>query len=186
MSAECARRRHEPEGDNRMEAKPRPIAASNETDWSQAEPAALIAHLLDRFHASHREQLPELIRLARRVEQVHGDRADCPRGLADHLAGMRQDLENHMQKEEQILFPMLLRGEGAMAGGPIHVMRMEHDHHGEALRRLAGLTADITPPGDACATWRTLYLGLRALREDLMEHIRLENDILFENAVAAR
>jgi regulator of cell morphogenesis and NO signaling len=161
-----------------------PIAASDEIDWSAAGPTALIAHLLDRFHARHREQLPELIRQALRVEQVHGDRADCPRGLADHLAIMEDELESHMQKEERILFPMLSRGAGAMAGGPIHVMRMEHEQHVQGLQRLDALTAGITPPGDACSTWQALYAGLRTLRDDLTEHIRLENDILFKNALA--
>lgn len=150
-------------------------------DWSEAGANDLIDHILARFHERHREQLPELIRLARRVETVHGDRPDCPVGLADHLAVMRQELESHMQKEEQVLFPMLRRGMFAIAGGPIHVMRTEHDDHGESLQRIAVLTNDITLPRAACNTWRALYLGLRALREDLMEHIHLENNILFEN-----
>jgi regulator of cell morphogenesis and NO signaling len=64
--------------------------------------------------------------------------------------------------------------------GPISVMRMEHEQHGEALQRLAMLTHDITLPRDACNTWRALYLGLRTLRDDLMDHIHLENNILFE------
>ncbi len=48
-----------------------------QTDWGSVPPASLIAHILTRFHERHREQLPELIRLARRVEHVHGDRPDC-------------------------------------------------------------------------------------------------------------
>ncbi|WP_354686114.1 iron-sulfur cluster repair protein YtfE [Cupriavidus necator] len=149
-------------------------------DWNTAAPSALIAHILTRFHQRHREQLPELIRLARRVEQVHGDRPDCPLGLAGHLTAMLGELETHMQKEEQVLFPMLSRGMRAAAGRPIAVMRLEHDDHGQALQQLAALTNDITLPRAACNTWRALYLGLRTLREDLMEHIHLENNVLFE------
>lgn len=151
-------------------------------DWSAADAVDLIAHIIARYHEVHRQQLPELIRLARRVEQVHGDRADCPRGLADHLAVMHQELESHMQKEEQILFPLLARAPGRLASGPIAVMRMEHDEHGQALQQLGALTDDITLPRAACNTWRALYLGLRTFREDLMEHIHLENNILFDNA----
>lgn len=157
-----------------------------ERDWNTATPTELVDHILARFHARHRAQLPELIRLARRVEQVHGEREDCPAGLADHLAAMQQELESHMQKEEQVLFPLLARGHGAMAGAPIAVMRMEHDHHGEALERLASLTNGITLPRGACNTWRALYLGLTAFREDLMAHIHLENNVLFEDALAGR
>ena len=31
----------------------------------------------------------------------------------------------------------------------------------------------------ACNTWRALYTGLAQLREDLINHIHLENNILF-------
>ena len=155
-------------------------ANSQVTDWSAATDTALVDHILARYHAVHREQLPELIRLARKVEQVHGERTECPRGLADHLAAMAQELESHMRKEEEVLFPMVARGHGAMARMPITVMRMEHDDHGVALRRLEALTDGITLPRAACNTWRALYAGLKTFREDLMQHIHTENNILFE------
>lgn len=156
------------------------IEAGDGRDWTRVPVDVLIDHILTRYHARLREQVPELIRLARRVEQVHGDRPECPRGLADHLEAMQQELESHMLKEEQVLFPMLLRGMSGMAGGPIAVMRAEHDQHGQELRRLEELTGGITLPRGACNTWRALYLGLTTLREELMEHIHLENNILFE------
>ena len=68
-------------------------AQDGERDWDQATPTELVDHILTRFHAVHREQLPELIRLARKVEQVHGERTDCPAGLAEHLSAMAQELE---------------------------------------------------------------------------------------------
>lgn len=160
-------------------------AAAGTRDWSEADAAAIVQHILERYHAVHREQLPELIRLARKVEHVHAEREDCPHGLADHLSVMAQEMESHMRKEELVLFPMIERGHGAMAEAPINVMRMEHDDHGVALRRLEELTDDITPPRQACTTWRALYAGLRTFRQDLMEHIHTENNILFERFAPA-
>ena len=153
-----------------------------EQDWSTTSRTELIDHIYNRYHVTHRKQLPELLQLARRVEAVHGDRPDCPVGLAEHLGHMSHELEGHMQKEEQILFPMLRNGLVRQAAGPIHVMRNEHDDHGEALQRLMDLTNDLTPPVDACNTWRALYTGLETLRHDLMEHIHLENNVLFKVA----
>lgn len=158
---------------------------TSERDWQDAEAAELVDHVLTRYHAVHREQLPELIRLARKVEQVHGERADCPHGLAEQLSVMAQELESHMRKEEDILFPMIVRGHGAMARAPISVMRMEHDDHGVALRAVEQLTGGITTPAGACTTWRALYTGLRTFREDLMAHIHTENNILFERFAPA-
>ncbi len=150
----------------------------NSPNWSNTGTDELIDHILVRYHQRHREQLTELLRLARRVEQVHGDRPECPNGLADHLAAMQQELEGHMLKEEQILFPAMRRG--MLPTQPISVMRFEHDQHGEALEKLSQLTNGITLPRGACNTWRALYLGLATMRDDLIEHIHLENNILFE------
>lgn len=154
-------------------------ADGRDKDWRHVPPATLIAHILERYHDVHRDQLPELIRLARRVEQVHGQRPNCPNGLADHLDSMQQELESHMLKEEKILFPMLVDGQQSAAVGPVSVMRFEHDQHGESLDELMRLTNDITPPAGACNTWQALYRGLDEFRQDLMQHIHLENNILF-------
>ncbi|WP_312956413.1 iron-sulfur cluster repair protein YtfE [Pseudomonas songnenensis] len=181
------------EAAQRIGVDPETIAAAllalepnaEEQDWRTASAGQLIEYILARFHERHRDQFPELIRLASRVEQVHGSRPECPNGLAEHLWNMQQELESHMLKEEQILFPMLQRGMGfPQAQGPISVMRYEHQEHGNALERLAALTDDITPPANACNTWRALYRGLEEMRSDLMQHIHLENNVLFRNAEA--
>jgi regulator of cell morphogenesis and NO signaling len=161
-------------------------AGETQHDWRNEPEELLIAHILARYHARHREQLPELIRLARRVEQVHGARSSCPNGLADHLRDMQQELEGHMLKEEQVLFPMLQQGMGPRAAPPIQVLRFEHDQHGEALEKMLALTDNITPPTDACNTWRALYRGLLEFRDDLMQHIHLENNVLFVKALNPR
>jgi regulator of cell morphogenesis and NO signaling len=154
------------------------------SDWNTQPQDHLIDHLLTRYHARHREQLPELVRMASRVEQVHAQHLQCPTGLADLLRDMQQELENHMLKEEQVLFPMLQMGMGAQAATPIQVMRYEHDQHAEALEQLLSLTNQITPPAEACNTWRSLYRELSVFHADLREHIHLENDILFAKAAA--
>lgn len=176
-----------------LEQDPAPVLAALDAlaaqpaagvDWRQEPLPKLISHLLTAYHDQHRAELPELIRLAARVEQVHDDHPRCPHGLARHLQTMQGELEMHMQKEELVLFPMIARGDGAMAQAPVSVMRHEHDHHGEALRILAHLTDDFKAPIDACPTWRALYTGARALREELMQHIHLENNVLFPRALA--
>ncbi len=144
-----------------------------------SSPAALIEHILARYHAVHRQQLPELIRMARRVEAVHREHPQVPAGLAELLDAMEQDLLTHMHKEESILFPMLLAGGNPFVTQPIHMMRAEHIHHGAMLDRLAELTRSATPPEGACNTWRALYAGIAQLHDDLINHIHTENNILF-------
>ena len=123
-------------------------------------PGELIDHILTRFHDVHRQQLPELIRMAHRVEAVHRGNPDVPAGLGDALEAMRQELLTHMHKEEAILFPMLRQGGNSFVSQPIGVMRHEHNDHGAALEHLASLTHDMIPPMGACNTWRALHTGL--------------------------
>ena len=142
-------------------------------------PTELVEHIIARYHEVHRAQLPELIRMARRVEAVHRDNPNTPHGLADALETMEQELLMHMHKEEAVLFPMLRAGGNSFVSQPIAMMRHEHTDHGEALEHIARLTNDITPPAEACNTWRALYSGLAQLNDDLINHIHLENNVLF-------
>jgi regulator of cell morphogenesis and NO signaling len=145
------------------------------------ETAPLIAHILARYHEVHRHELPELVTLARRVEAVHAGHPDVPRGLADLLERIQHELCAHMRKEELILFPAMVRA-GATDGGleaPISCMRHEHDDHGANLRELAALTRNFTLPTGASRTWQALYAGGAKLVDDVMEHIHLENNLLF-------
>ncbi len=142
-------------------------------------PSALIDHILARYHEVHRQQLPELIRMAHRVEAVHRDNPQVPAGLADHLESMQEELLSHMLKEEQVLFPTLKTGGNPFVGQPIGMLRAEHVGHGEALDKLNALTNDATPPQGACNTWRALYAGIAQLGDDLINHIHLENNVLF-------
>ena len=150
--------------------------------WDERSLDQLMDHLLEHFHEGHRREVPRLLEMAMKVERVHADKSACPHGLADHVARMGEELELHMQKEEEILFPLIRRGQGSMAAMPILVMEQEHRDHGANLARLRELTHDYTPPPEACATWDALYLSLAELERELMQHIHLENNVLFPRA----
>ncbi len=151
----------------------------DDAERTPTDPAALIDHILHRYHEVHRAQLPELEKMARRVEAVHADHPAVPAGLASLLDHMQGELLDHMAKEEQVLFPVLRSGGHPMAQHPIGVMRHEHVEHGKALEQLEQLTNGMQPPAGACTTWRALYVGLAQLKDDLMMHIHLENNVLF-------
>lgn len=147
-------------------------------DYPQT-PAALIDHILARYHETHRRELPELIALADKVERVHAAHAEVPAGLAAALRLMLQELETHMMKEEAVLFPMMRTGAHPSIAHPVARMRLEHDDHGERLREIEGLYRGGALPADACGSWRALSAGVKKLADDLMQHIHLENNVLF-------
>jgi regulator of cell morphogenesis and NO signaling len=171
---------------DRLETELAALAAKPEQtrDWRTAPLGEVIDHILPRFHQRHREQLAELVLMAEKVERVHADKPTCPCGLAKQLNLIRLDLENHMMKEEQILFPMIKQGMGRQAAGPISVMEHEHDEAGEQLEVVKFLTHNVTPPEGACNTWQALYGGIDEFIDDLMEHINLENNLLFPRALS--
>ncbi|MDC7684427.1 hemerythrin domain-containing protein [Asticcacaulis sp. BYS171W] len=149
------------------------------TDWRQKTASEIVAHIVDRFHDTHRSQMADLIALSERVLSVHPDHPQCPHGLTEYLHAMFEDLFMHMMKEENMLFPMLCNGALPMAQGPIRVMQMEHVQHTDALKQLKVLANDFIPPAEACGTWHRLYTELERLYDDLLMHIHIENNVLF-------
>lgn len=155
-----------------------------EVHVEQLSQPALIDFILTRYHEPLRPELARLVALAEKVERVHAAKPACPRGLAAHLHETREAIEDHLAKEEQILFPLIHAGRGRYAHMPIRVMIQEHDDHGENLRAIRSLTGNLTVPAEACNSWRLLYQGLEGLELELMQHIHIENNILFPRALA--
>jgi len=159
---------------------------ATEERWDEAPLDDVITHILATYHRPLDEEMPRLMTMAEKVLQVHRDKApETLPELVSVYGALKSELEEHMAKEEQILFPMIQRGQGAMADGPIAVMQHEHDDAATALRRLRELTNDYTVPEEACNTWRALWHGLKALEESLHRHIHLENNVLFPRALGS-
>jgi regulator of cell morphogenesis and NO signaling len=151
--------------------------------WDEAPLTALVDHVLAHYHVPLRADLARLVPLAEEVERRHAAEPGCPVGLARHLAAVQEAVEDHLGKEEHILFPLVAAGHGAHAAMPIRVMQEEHVEHEASLRRTRGLTGDLVPPAHADEDWRRLYRELAALETQLHEHIALENDVLFPRAL---
>jgi regulator of cell morphogenesis and NO signaling len=151
--------------------------------WDRRSSADLVDHIIATYHEALRRDVQPLIDAARKVERVHGDKPAAPVGLADELTEFWIEMQQHMMKEERVLFPMLRAGaRGAQVFMPVRVMEHEHDEHAVRLAKIRELTGNLEIPPHACATWTALYRGLRALEAELMEHIHLENNVLFRRA----
>lgn len=161
-------------------------AIEADTDYATRPLGEVIDHILVKYHDAHRREIPDLVELARKVERVHADKRDVPKGLAIHLATMQMAMEDHMLKEERVLFPAIRRGLGAQLAGPVHQMESEHVEHGASLATLRDLAHDFVPPEGACTSWRALYLRCEQLEADLMAHVHLENHVLFPRALESR
>lgn len=152
-------------------------------------PAELASYIVTTHHDFLRRELPRLQAMADRVAHVHGGHTPSLVEVQEVFTGLRLELESHIMKEEQILFPAICEmasghREPVSLDGPIACMINEHDDAGQALERLNSLTSGYTPPAEACNTYRALFAGLGDLEEDLHRHIHLENAVLFPVAKA--
>jgi len=143
------------------------------------DPAALTRYIETRYHARHRQELPELVELAAKVEAVHFGDHNVPRGLADVLDRLAVEMEAHMKTEELVVFPMIRMGEMTSGEDPMAAMRADHDGHAREITYIRALTNNLRRPGGACRKWTALYDGLGRFLADLREHIRLEDEVLF-------
>ena len=158
----------------------------------------LIQHINTRHHEYLKLELPRLRARLDRMAMRHPDRDDAllPR-LRAVFVEIQEDLELHLHKEEDILFPSIARMERAVANGqppppspfgtvrnPIGMMEHEHARLQEMLVRMRTIARDYAAPDYACANFRAVFNTLNELEADLHEHIHVENDILHKRAVA--
>lgn len=159
--------------------------AAGVESWAERSLPEIVERIVSWYHARLRDELPLLLRMARKVEAVHAGKESVPRGLAAHFEELSRELLDHLEKEEQGLFPILLSGRSGAPAPTIIALEREHEDVALALQKTRALTTDLVPPAEACTTWRALYLRLDELEGELMEHVHLENNVLFRRALCA-
>ena len=150
---------------------------------------ALLDHVVSRYHATLREDLPLLGRMTDKVAEVHGSRHPELAEVARVYRGLRGELEPHLTAEEERVFPAIRRlAEPSAAAEDVqtalHALEEEHDRAGMALARLRALSRGFAVPDDGCTTYRALYEGLARFERELHEHVHLENNVLFPRVVS--
>jgi len=169
----------------------------SDKDWQNQLLADLIEHITSTHHVFVREECPRIQALAGKVVSVHGKNHPELLQVQETFSALAEELSVHLMKEEQVLFPYVVRMEESVLAGepappamfgtvvnPIRMMMQEHDGAGDALRTLRSVTKDYKVPEDVCISYSTLYEALQGFEADLHQHIHLENNILFPRAVA--
>lgn len=165
-------------------------------DYRRWDAGFLVDYIINTHHRYLRAELPLLHEFTAKIARVHGERHPELREVFVVFGALQADLEEHLEKEERVLFPYIVRLAETGAGNrevslppfrtaknPIGAMEHEHELVGELLRRLRVLTTDFQVPADACNTYRVTFAKLRELEADLHEHIFLENNVLFPKAL---
>lgn len=155
----------------------------------------LVDYIVATHHSYVKQEMPQIQSYLERVASKHGDRHPEMRKVAKIFAAVKEEMEEHMQKEERILFPRIKEAEKQSSDpdkiklnisylqSPIYMMEEEHDHAGAALAEIRELTGNYNPPADACTTYRLCFAALQAFETDLHQHVHLENNMLFPKAI---
>lgn len=176
-------------------------AEASEPGASPVNPAGLstvplIRHIVRVHHQSVRRELPRLLEMAQRLFDKRSDRRPELKRVKDFVEDLYMDLSAHIQKEEQILFPLIsqMSQEAPLPSSsghacfdtvaqPIAMMMEEHNSADRTMAELRRLTLGFEPAAWACVTHVALYAGLRTFDTNLRQHMHPENDILFPRAL---
>jgi len=157
-------------------------------DWTAASMSELIHHIQDKHHTFIRKEAPRIDGLLVKAISTHGTRHPELPAIKLEFWKLLRGIVAHMLHEEKVLFPQLIQLE--MEPGSIRqavtsrIERMitEHDQAGDHLAEIRRLSSNFTAPADACLNYRALCLALAAWDKDLLQHLHMENNILFRKA----
>ncbi len=164
-------------------------------DYNKWDLAFLIEYIIHSHHKYVQENSPVLSDLILKVTERHGDQHPELKKLAYATRLFFNDLTEHMQKEENIMFPAILSlHNGGLSAGALNIhngdiksavlmLQKEHQISMEDFTYFRNLTNNYTLPEDACNSWEYLYKKMQEFEDDWNYHLHIENNILFPKAL---
>lgn len=150
-----------------------------------------LINLIEETH--HTFTRSELARIAGLMEDPELMALPQLPALRECFASLKADLESHLQKEEQILFPYIAALDGPVGNlpascfgsvaNPIRMMRIEHITMVGLLETLRELTDQYKPARDGSPQTFLLFASLAGIDTDLVEHMHWEDHVLFPRAL---
>jgi len=159
----------------------------NYNDW---ELSSLIDHIVGTHHQYVLKTLPELVFYTNKIARVHGENHPELIEVAELFRTINAELLQHLQKEEEVLFPAVKEAISNKSPGlrelihsEIDRMNDEHELAGGAMDKINTLTLQYRIPQDACNTYNVSLKLLHQFEDDLHIHVHLENNILYPKAL---
>jgi regulator of cell morphogenesis and NO signaling len=167
-------------------------------DFDEWEVDFLADYILNIHHRYLYKALPEIKEHVTRFLEGHRKKFPQLEELEMIFTRFMKEFPPHMKQEEEVIFPYIRQIHHAYIHResyasllirtlrkPVEeVMQKEHETTGSLLHRMREITQNYTPPENACLTHRVTFAKLKELDTDLVQHIHLENNILFPKAIA--
>lgn len=159
-------------------------------DFTSWPPLQLMDFISQHHHTYTRNNIPEIQALLDTICAVHGQDNIIVLAVRDDFEDLVDGLNDHLRREEEEFFPAVRsfsenRNRNAPHDGKairamMESLEGEHRTLGELVRSLRTMTVNYTPPDYACPTFRLGYKLLGEFGNDLVQHIHIENNILFQ------
>jgi len=175
----------------------RVIQVSSSIDFKNWSIDFLVDYLINVHHAYLVINLPEIKDTLERFIKGHQSKYPYLDELMKSFNHLSKEIIPHLEQEEKIIFPYIKQivhaweNQEPYAGllvrtlrKPIEAMiQQEQDDIEKYLYAFRKLTNNYTTPPGACITHKVALSKLKELDADLVQHIYLENEILFPKAI---
>ena len=164
----------------------------NKLKISEWETGLLCDFIINNHHTYIRKNLPKLITVS--INLIKENK--CDELIHEKLFQLKNEFEIHMQKEEKLIFPYIMRMKkiandrekyvtppfGSVAS-PVKVMEKEHRNAYTELIIISKLIRSMITKNNNDASIRSLNEKFTEFISDFNFHIHLENNILFPKAI---
>ncbi len=175
----------------------RTITISNTLKFEEWDPIFLADFIVNVHHEYLKTMLPVAIETIQQFAEGHKKKFNYLGDLVSEFSALTNELLTHLRYEEEIIFPYIRqivhahRSKESYASLLVRTLSkpvgdvMQHEHRFvlDALVRIRELTGNYNVPPDACTSHKVSFQTLQEIDHDIMQHLYLENDILFPGAI---
>ncbi|MGK2861147.1 MAG: DUF542 domain-containing protein [Chitinophagaceae bacterium] len=175
----------------------RVIQVSSSINFNNWSVDFLVDYIINVHHSYLVLNFPEITDVLKRFAEGHQTKYPWLGELIESFDLLYGELLPHLAREEQVIFPYIKQiGHAHQRNEPYAgllvktlgksialMINEENEFVGKYLQRFRNLTDNYTAPPHACITQKVALSKLKELDADLVQHLHLENEILFPRAL---
>lgn len=181
-----------------LEAATRNIHVSNQLDFAEWEINFLMDYLVNVHHRYLKKSLPEIQLLLGEFAKEHVKKYPYVAELEKQFGLLVKQLLPSIGQEEEVMFPYIRQVAHAhkhkepyaalfvrTLRKPVEeTMYKGHEAATDIILSIRKITGNYSVPDNACTSHKVVIARLKELDNDLMQHLYLEQSILFPHAKA--
>lgn len=181
-----------------LETATRTIHVSNLLDFAEWDIGFLVNYLINVHHQYLKKSLPETQQLLGEFAKEHNKKFSYLAELEKQFDLLVKQLLFSIQREEEVMFPYIRQIAHAYehkepyAALFVRTMRKPveetmfkgHENVRDIILSIRKLTNTYTAPENVCISHKVVIAKLKELDNDLMQHLYLEQSVLFPRTMA--